>query len=57
MKPKSKTSPEYEAFSKLLSQVVRVPHSEIKARLEAERKGRKRKSRRPSASRASNGKG
>jgi hypothetical protein len=57
MKPKAKTSGEYEAFSRLLGQVVRVPHFEIKARLEAEKKARKRKPRRASASRASSDKG
>jgi hypothetical protein len=48
-----KTKPnEYKAFENLAQKVVSVPHSEIKAKLDAEKKTRKRKkSKKSSASR------
>ncbi|PYP93011.1 MAG: hypothetical protein DMG65_02235 [Candidatus Angelobacter sp. Gp1-AA117] len=56
MKSNPKTSDEYTAFENLLRQVVSVPHSEIKAKLEAERAAKKRKKRAKTSpvSRASN---
>jgi hypothetical protein len=49
MRAKQKTPSEYQAFSDLLRRVVRVPHSEIKAKLDAE-KAAKQKTKRASAS-------
>jgi hypothetical protein len=50
---------EYERFQNLMRAVLAVPHSEIKAKLDAEKKAKelkKRKKSKPSASgRASNG--
>lgn len=37
MKSNPKTSSEYENFENVLRQVIQVPHSEIKAKLEAEK--------------------
>jgi hypothetical protein len=37
MKSNPKTSGEYTAFENLLKRVVQVPHSEIKAKLDAEK--------------------
>jgi hypothetical protein len=57
MKSSSKTSEEYAAFENLLKQVVSVPHSEIKAKLDAEKRAKKKKRPKTSgASRASNDK-
>jgi len=48
---KSKT--EYEKFSDLAGKLMKVPHSEIKAKLDAESRAKKRKkSKKSSASRA-----
>jgi hypothetical protein len=41
MKSKRKREDGFENFSRLLKQVANVPHSEIKAKLEEERKGKK----------------
>jgi hypothetical protein len=41
---KSKT--EYDRFTDLMGKLIKVPHSEIKAKLEAEKKAKKRKLRR-----------
>ncbi len=50
MKPK--TSEEYDRFESLVKEVLQVPHSEIKARLDAEKRAKKRKkARKSSASR------
>jgi hypothetical protein len=50
-----KTSGEYTAFENLLRRVIQVPHSEIKAKLEAEKQQKKEKRTKTSdASRASN---
>lgn len=51
MKSNPKTSGEYSAFENLLRRVVQVPHSEIKAKLEAEKQQKKEK--RPKISDAS----
>jgi len=54
MKSTPKTSSEYAAFENLLRRVVQVPHSEIKAKLDAEKRAKKRKRAKTSpASRAS----
>lgn len=54
---KSKMSAEYEAFEGLLRRVVQVPHSEIKAKLDAEKRRKEKKRPKTSdASRASSGK-
>ena len=48
-----KKTQEYERFSNFVAKVLTVPHSEIKAKLDAEKKAKKRKkSRKSSASRA-----
>jgi len=41
---------EFEAFTDLVDGLLRVPHSEIKAKLDAEKKAKKRKAKKPSAS-------
>ena len=47
---------EYDNFEKLTSMVLKVPHSEIKAKLEAEKQAKKRKkSKKSSASREIDG--
>lgn len=51
MKRHSETSVEYTAFENLLRRVVQVPHSEVKATLEAEKCTKKEK--RPKTSDAS----
>jgi hypothetical protein len=45
-------TPEYTAFENLLDRLIQVPHSEIKAKLDAEKaeKAKKRKSKKPSSS-------
>jgi hypothetical protein len=43
MKSTPKTSGEYRAFESLLKQVIQVPHSEIKEKLEAEKRTKKEK--------------
>ena len=46
---------EYDRLADLLSRLVKVPHSEIKAKLDAEKQAKKReKSRKSSASREAN---
>jgi len=43
---------EYSKFSDLMGELIKVPHSEIKAKLDAEKKAKKRKkARKSSASR------
>jgi len=51
MKSNPKTSAEYQNFENLLKRVVQVPHSEIKAKLEEEKRAKKKK--RPKTSGAS----
>jgi hypothetical protein len=47
-----KKNQEYERFSILARELLQVPHSEIKAKLDAEKKAKKRKkAKKPSASR------
>jgi hypothetical protein len=46
---------EFDRFSGFMKRLVAVPHSEIKAKLDAEKKAKARKSNRTSASRASHG--
>jgi hypothetical protein len=46
---------QYQRFDNVMRELVRVPHSKIKAKLEAERAARKRGPRGPSASRDSGG--
>ena len=47
-----KTKTEYDKFSDLMHKLIKVPHSEIKAKLDAEERARKRKkARKSSASR------
>lgn len=49
---------EYEKFEGLVSELLKVPHSEIKAKLDAEKRAKKRKkSRASSASRVASDKG
>ena len=43
-------SNEYDNFAALLGKVVKVPHSEIKAKLDAEKAAKKRKPNRASSS-------
>ena len=51
MKSNPKTSDEYQNFENLLRRVVQVPHSEIKAKLDEEKRTKKKK--RPKTSGAS----
>jgi hypothetical protein len=55
------TNPEYDRFTSLMERLIKVPHSEVKAKLDAEKRTKeqkkKRKAKRASASRASGGKG
>lgn len=50
-------SNEYERFDRTMRQLLRVPHSEIKAKLDAEKTAKKRKPKRTSASRRASGGG
>jgi len=45
MKPDPKTSPEFDRFTSFMKRLVAVPHSEIKAKLDAEKKSKQRKKR------------
>jgi hypothetical protein len=45
MKPDPKTSPEFERFEGFMKRLVAVPHSEIKAKLDAEKRSKQRKKR------------
>jgi hypothetical protein len=40
---KAKTESEYDRFESLVREVLKVPHSEIKAKLDAENRAKKRK--------------
>jgi len=55
MKSEPKTSPEFDNFRNFVKAIISVPHSEIKARLgaEKERKARKKRAKTSPASRAS----
>jgi hypothetical protein len=50
-KRKPGTPAEYEAFSDVMRKVLRVSHAELQARLAADKKAKKRKIKRASASR------
>jgi hypothetical protein len=50
------TPAEYAAFSNVLKKVLSVSHSELQARLKADKRAKKRKSKRVSASRDSGAK-
>jgi hypothetical protein len=53
-----RSSEEYDNFDRTMRELVKVPHSEIKARLEAEKAEKKKRKTKPSASvRASGDKG
>lgn len=41
---------EFDNFDRTMRELIKVPHGEIKAKLDAEKKAKKRKSRKPSAS-------
>jgi len=56
-KHRSSGESEFDRFSGFMKRLVAVPHSEIKAKLDAEKKAKARKSRRTSASRASHAEG
>lgn len=51
-KQRSATDGSFDRFTDFMRRLVAVPHSEIKAKLDAEKAGKKRRSK-PSASRAS----
>jgi hypothetical protein len=57
-KPSAKNEPgEFDRFKSFMTRLVAVPHSEIKAKLDAEKKAKERKrTPKPSASRASRAK-
>lgn len=46
----NKTSSEFGNFDRVMKDLLKVPHSEIKSKLDAEKKAKKRKSKKPSAS-------
>jgi hypothetical protein len=50
MKSEPHTSPEYERFENLLKTVLSVPHSEIKRKLDAEKRAKARKKKRAKTS-------
>lgn len=50
MKVKSAGKTEFQRFDHFMRQLATVPHSEIKAKLDAEKKAKKRKRAKPSAS-------
>lgn len=43
-----KSKNEYDRFADLMGKLIKVPHSEIKAKLDAEKKAKKRKKAKPS---------
>jgi hypothetical protein len=45
-----KVSSEFDKFDDTMRELLKVPHSEIKAKLDAEKKAKKRKAKKPSAS-------
>jgi hypothetical protein len=45
-----KKNTEFDKFDSTMRGLLRVPHSEIKAKLDAEKKAKKRKAKKPSAS-------
>ena len=46
---KKRTSTEYDNFDRTMRDLVKIPHSEIKAKLDAEKKAKKRKAKKISA--------
>jgi len=46
-------TPEYERFDSLMRLLIKVPHSEIKAKLDAEKRAKERKKKRKSTTSAS----
>lgn len=48
----TKESNEYDRFKSLMGKLAKVPHSELKAKLDAEKRAKRRKPKRSSASRA-----
>lgn len=44
-------NPEYDKFNSMMDRLLKVPHSEIKAKLDAEKAAKKRKAKRASSSR------
>jgi len=46
----TKLTKEFEKFDRTMQSLMKVPHSEIKAKLDAEKKAKKRKIKKPSAS-------
>lgn len=50
MKPACKEPAEFDKFTNLLDRLLSVPHSEIKAKLDAEKKEKKRAAKRPASS-------
>ena len=57
MKRNHKPAQEFAAFENLLSRIVRVPHSEIKAKLDAEKREKQKPSKKRASVRASSDKG
>ena len=53
---KRKTSEEFERFDALMTALVKVPHAELKAKLDAEKKAKKRKPKTSALGRASRAK-
>jgi hypothetical protein len=45
----TKTESEFDRFENLVKQIIKVPHSEIKAKLDAEKREKKRKKPRKSS--------
>jgi hypothetical protein len=50
VKPDTHTSPEFQKFDKLLGRLLAVPHSELKAKLEEDKKAKEERKPKPSAS-------
>lgn len=55
--PAKNESGEFDRFTEFMRRLVAVPHSEIKAALDAEKQAKMRKPKRASASRAASDKG
>jgi hypothetical protein len=56
-KSRASGNSEFDRFSGFMKRLVAVPHAEIKAKLDAEKKAKARKSKQASASRASHDEG
>jgi hypothetical protein len=46
----AKKESEFQKFDRTMRELIKVPHDEIKAKLDAEKTARKRKAKKPSAS-------